>query len=174
LRINNNNYRVIQGKAERINMKISGILKDKGTIFFSIEPDQLLCDAVALMMQHKIGALIVLENGKLKSIVTERDVMGAVNNHKEKITSIKVIDVMAPKLVTCSSEDDIAQAMDMMTNNITKRRIRHLPVVDNGELAGVISIGDIVSALLTETKFENRLLKNYIQNWPDEVIEENG
>lgn len=149
-------------------MKVSHILKEKGTEFLSIEPDQMLCDAVALMMQHKIGSLIVLENGKLRSIVTERDVMGAVDKHQAKVTEIKVRQVMAPKLVTCHSDDDIGMAMDMMTNNLTKRRIRHLPVVDEDELAGVISIGDIVHALLTESKFENRLLKNYIQNWPDD------
>ncbi len=152
-------------------MKISSILKDKGSSFFSIEPDQLLSDAIAIMMQHKIGSLIVMENGKLKSIVTERDVMGAVNKYKDTLASLKVNDVMAPKLVTCGSEDDIAQAMEMMTNNFTNKRIRHLPIVDKGELSGVISIGDIVQALLTETKFENRLLKNYIQNWPDDTAE---
>lgn len=163
---------VIQNRAEHETMKVSNILKDKGKNFFSIEPDQLLCDAVALMMQHKIGSLIVLEKGELRSIVTERDVMGAVDKHRDKVINIKVRDVMAPKLITCCSDDDIAQAMDMMTNNLTKRRIRHLPVVDNNELSGVISIGDIVHALLTETKFENRLLKNYIRNWPDEVEED--
>jgi len=155
-------------------MKVSSILKDKGKQFFSIEPGQLLCDAVELMMQHKIGSLIVLENGKLKSIVTERDVMGAVDKHKDKVGTIKVSDVMAPKLVTCCSDDDIARAMDLMTNNLTKRRIRHLPVVDAYELIGVISIGDIVHALLTETKFENRLLKNYIQNWPEDEKKEDA
>lgn len=153
-------------------MKVSHILKDKGKSFHSIEPDQLLCDAVALMMQHKIGSLIVMKNGQLESIVTERDVMGAVDAHKDNITSIMVSEVMAPKLVTCCSDDSINQAMDMMTNNMTNKRIRHLPVVDDGKLEGVISIGDIVHALLTETKFENRLLKNYIQNWPEEESQE--
>lgn len=152
-------------------MKISNMLKEKGSSFFSVKPDQLLSDAVALMMRHKIGSLIVLEHGKLKSIVTERDVMGAVDKYKDVFASLKVSDVMAAKLVTCSSDDDIAQAMELMTSNFTNKRIRHLPVVDNGELSGVISIGDIVEALLTETKFENRLLKNYIQNWPDETKE---
>lgn len=152
-------------------MKISNMLKEKGANFFSVKPDQLLSDAVALMMRHKIGSLIVLEHGKLKSIVTERDVMGAVDKHKDTLAGLKVSDVMAAKLVTCCSEDDISQAMELMTSNFTNKRIRHLPVVDNGELSGVISIGDIVEALLTETKFENRLLKNYIQNWPDETKE---
>lgn len=152
-------------------MKVSSILKDKGKEYFSIEPDQLLCDAVDLMMQHRIGSLLVKENGSLKSIVTERDVMGAVDKYKENITAIKVKDVMAPSLITCCSDDDIAHAMDTMTNNATKRRIRHLPVIDEGELSGVISIGDIVHALLTETKFENRLLKNYIQNWPEQDVD---
>jgi len=149
-------------------MKVSKILKNKGTDCFSIEPDQLLCEAVKLMTQHKIGSLLVMENGNLKSIVTERDVMGAVGKYKDRITGIKVEEVMAPSLVTCCSDDDIASAMDQMTNNATKCWIRHLPVVDEGKLSGLISIGDIVHALLEEAKFENRLLKNYIQNWPEE------
>jgi len=152
-------------------MKISGILKDKGSKFYSIGPDQLLSEAVAIMMQHKFGSLIVMENEKLLSIVTERDVMGAIDKHQDGFAKLKVSDVMAPKLVTCCSGDNIAQAMELMTNNVIKKRIRHLPVVDDGELTGIISISDIVEALLTETKFENRLLKNYIQNWPDEVEE---
>lgn len=149
-------------------MKVSKILEDKGKDCFSIEPDQFLYEAVELMTQHKIGSLLVMENGNLKSIVTERDVMGAVGKYKDKISGIKVEDVMASSLVTCCSDDDIASAMGQMTNNATKRWIRHLPVVDEGMLAGMISIGDIVHVLLKEAKFENRLLKNYIQNWPEE------
>jgi CBS domain-containing protein len=149
-------------------MKVSHILQNKGNECYRIEPDQPLKDAIKLMMEYRIGSLVVMENDVLMSIITERDIMGAVDKYQSKINGITVREMMAPKLVSCSSNDSIDHAMDLMTNNLTKRRVRHLPVVDDGKLVGLISIGDIVHALLTETKFENRLLKNYIKNWPEE------
>ena len=149
-------------------MKVSRILQNKGNEYYGIAPDQPLTDAVRLMMDYRIGSLVVMENGVLISIITERDIMGAVDKYQAELSGISVREMMAPKLVTCSSDDSIDHAMDLMTNNLTKRRVRHLPIVDDGKLVGVISIGDIVYALLTETKFENQLLKNYIKNWPEE------
>lgn len=149
-------------------MKISHILKRKGQTYFSIEADQPLSEAVRLMIHHRIGSLVVMESGRLVSIVTERDVVWAAGSHGSNLTHMKVRDIMAKKLVTCGAEDSLDHAMDLMTQNPTKQRIRHLPVMESGKLIGVISIGDIVHALLTEREFENKLLKTYIKNWPDE------
>lgn len=149
-------------------MKIRNILEKKGSLCHAIEPDRPLTEAVHGMIQHRVGSLVVTENGRLTSIVTERDIMWAVGQHCENLGRLLVRDVMAKTLVTCSPEDTLDHAMDLMTRNPTKQRIRHLPVVDGGQLAGMISIGDIVHALLTETKFENTLLKTYIKHWPDE------
>lgn len=118
-------------------------------------------------MKHRVGSLLVRDNGKLVSIVTERDIVWAAGKMGTSLKDVKVRDIMATTLVTCDIDDSLDHAMDLMTRNPTRQRIRHLPVLDNNELAGVISIGDIVHALLTETKFENNLLKNYIKNWPD-------
>jgi CBS domain-containing protein len=151
-------------------MKIRHILEKKGSICHSIEPNQPLTDAVRLMTQHRVGSLLVMDQGRLISIVTERDVMWAAGNCESTLKNVKVRDVMAKQLVTCSPEDSLDHAMDLMTRNALKQRIRHLPVVESEALRGIISIGDIVHALLTETKFENKLLKSYIKHWPDEEI----
>ena len=148
-------------------MNISHILTKKGGDNFSISPDQPLAEAVALMARQRIGSVVVMAGDELKSIVTERDVLIAVGE-QGSLDGIKVSDVMAPRLVTCSTETTLDEAMDMMINNETGRRIRHLPVVDGDNYVGIISIGDVVEALLTKTEFENKLLKNYIKNWPDD------
>lgn len=148
-------------------MKVKGLLKKKDGRLLSAEPTTPLTVAVRTMMENRVGSLIVMENGQLRSIITERDVMAAVDRHADRIGELTVGDMMAKQLVTCSSDDSVDAIMDLMLRNPTKRRIRHLPVVDEGELKGVVSIGDIVAALLTEAKFENELLKNYIKNWPE-------
>ncbi len=148
-------------------MKVSHILNKKSSESFSISPEQSMTEAVKLMTEHRIGSVVVMEGDELKSIVTERDVLIALGEHGS-LDKIKVADVMAPKLITCPSDTTLDEAMDMMINNDTGKRIRHLPIVDDGKYVGMISIGDVVEALLTKTAFENKLLKNYIQNWPDE------
>lgn len=150
-------------------MKIRHILDKKGRQFQSIAPDKLLSDAVSIMMKHRIGSLVVMEGSRLVSIITERDVMYAVAQHPgAALAQVKVRDLMPRALITCTDEDSVDHAMDLMTGNPKKQRIRHLPVVDGDRLVGIISIGDIVHALLTETQFENKLLKNYIKHWPEE------
>jgi len=149
-------------------MKVSQILERKGSHCHSIEPDKSLSEAVAVMMQHRIGSLLVIDKGTLVSIVTERDVMWSVNEHGAKVIETIVADVMARELVTCNGDCSLADAMDLMTKNVTGRRIRHLPVVEGERLLGLISIGDIVNTLLREAEFENKLLRNYIRNWPEE------
>jgi CBS domain-containing protein len=149
-------------------MKVRNILDQKGTRCHAVGPGQPITDAVDAMIKFKIGSLLVMEKDRLLSIVTERDVVWAAGKMGPKLSELKVRDIMAKMLITCSIDDSVDHAMDLMTSNPTKQRIRHLPVMDGEKLAGVISIGDIVHALLTETKFENNLLKNYIKNWPAE------
>lgn len=149
-------------------MKVGQILKQKGSGNFSISPDQLLTEAAALMSEHRIGSLVIFEGQRPVSIVTERDIMLAVTKYGSDLNKAKVNEVMASKLIVCDAEASLDDAMDLMMNNATGHRIRHLTVLDGEAFVGVISIGDVVSALLTKTEFENKLLKNYIKNWPDE------
>ena len=148
-------------------MKVGNILEKKGVEQFCASENQPLTEAAAIMSENRIGSLVVMEEGKVTSIVTERDVMMAVGRFNGEISSVKVADVMPKTLITCDVDYTLDRVMDLMINNDTGKRIRHLPVLDDGKLAGVISISDVVEALLTKTEFENKLLKNYIKNWPD-------
>lgn len=149
-------------------MKVRHILEKKGQQCHSIAPDQPVPEAVRLMIHNRIGSLVVMDSGKIVGIVTERDVVWAAGQHSVNLINMTVHDIMAKTLVTCTGEDSLEHAMNLMTRNPIKQRIRHLPVIDDGKLVGLISIGDIVHALLTKTEFENKLLKNYIKHWPDE------
>ncbi|MFA5529143.1 MAG: CBS domain-containing protein [Thiohalomonadaceae bacterium] len=151
-------------------MKVRHLFNNKGFDLYFVAPEQPLTDAVAVMMRHRVGSLAVLENEDLVSIVTERDVMQAVHSRLDDLTAITVREVMAPRLIWCNADDSIDDAMELMFHNELGKRVRHLPVMDGDRLMGIISIGDIVQALLTEVRFENRLLRNYIKNWPEAGI----
>ena len=150
-------------------MNVGHIFRTKPAAIHAIGPNQPLTDAVNLMMRHRIGSLAVMDGEKLVSIVTERDVMHAVEVSLARFTELRVRELMASRLVCCQSSDSIDAAMELLFNNELGRRIRHLPVLEGERLLGIISIGDLVQALLTETRFENKLLRSYIKNWPEEA-----
>ncbi|HKJ23057.1 MAG TPA: CBS domain-containing protein [Gammaproteobacteria bacterium] len=148
-------------------MKARHLIKDRNPPFYGITPHHSMAEAVDAMMNHRISSLVVMDNGHLVSIVTERDVMRTVYQHGGDFSKVKVQEAMAPELIVCQAEDGLDDVIELLFHNRLGKRIRHLPVLDNQELMGVISIRDIVNALLTETRFENRLLRNYIKNWPE-------
>lgn len=149
-------------------MRVGHILQNKGTDTHGIAAERPLLEAVRLMMAQRIGSLVVIDDsGALQGIVTERDVLAAADRYDGDMGKVGIAEVMSADLVTCGPEDTLDHAMDLMLRNKTGRRIRHLPVVEGEALRGVISIGDVVQALLTETAFENKLLRNYIKNWPE-------
>ncbi len=148
-------------------MKALHLLKDRSPSYYSIAPDQTMAQAVETMMKHNIGALVVMEDNSMRGIITERDVMRIVHKYNAQFATVVVRSEMATDLVMCQAEDSLDQVMELLFHNDTGHRIRHLPVMNNGALAGIISIADIVNALLTETRFENRILKSYIKNWPE-------
>ncbi|HHH46960.1 MAG TPA: CBS domain-containing protein [Thiotrichales bacterium] len=150
-------------------MDIKTFLNAKGGRLITITPDASLVDAVALMMQHRIGSLPVVEEGQLVSIITERDVLFAVNNHLDELPNLKVRAIMASEVVTCDASCKVEDAMNLMFDNKLGRRIRHLPILEDGKLVGVVSNGDLLNALLDQVSFENRIMKNYIKNWPEET-----
>ena len=149
-------------------MNVSSILEKKGNDCIRITENDSMLEASKVMCKHKIGSLVVFDDDKIKSIVTERDVMNAVGSDAD-LSSSKVAEFMPKNIVTCSSGHSLEQAMSMMMDNETGHRIRHLPVIDEGEFAGIISIVDVVEQLLTESQFENQILKNYIKKWPEEA-----
>lgn len=148
-------------------MKAQHLLKDRLQEIYSIGPDRTMAEAVSLMANHNIGALMVLEDEQMRGIVTERDVLCTAHRHAMNFSNILVRDVMSSNLVLCQANDSLDHIMELLFRNQTGHRIRHLPVMDDGQLVGIISIADMVQALLTETRLENRMLKTYIKNWPE-------
>ncbi len=149
-------------------MQISDILLEKGTSVVTIDADQSIHDAISTLNKHRIGALIVTTAGKdVVGIITERDILrrcGDLCNKSEPTgtsattCSSLVNEAMTKDLVIAVPDDDPNFVMGMMTKN----RIRHLPILDEGNLVGIISIGDLVNAHLEERVIESRTLKDYI------------
>ena len=140
-------------------MKVRDILKVKGSQVHSIGPDQTVLDAVALLVQHRIGALLVRDAaGAVAGILSERDVLRECQHRSAELGRISVQDAMTRDLIVCVLDDDVDYAMGV----VTKNRVRHLPVMDGDQVAGMISIGDLVKASLDEVQYENRYLREYI------------
>ncbi|MFW5449990.1 MAG: CBS domain-containing protein [Methylophagaceae bacterium] len=144
-------------------MKVRSITKNKGKPVIGLSPSDSLDQAVTLMMEHHIGSLIVTENGKVVGILSERDLLRILHDKHAMWTPLMVSNAMTPDPIVCHPDNTLEEVMNMMVDN----NVRHLPVVYEGKLEGMLSITDIVEELLKKAKFENKILKNYIQNWPD-------
>jgi CBS domain-containing protein len=151
-------------------MRIQNILQVKGTEVVTIEADRTVHDAIGRLKEHSIGALIVTGKGEeIVGIITERDILQECREHcvrlhkprtQEETTCPSLVqDAMKRDMVIGVLDDDLDYVMGIMTKN----RVRHLPILDDGNLAGIISIGDVVNANLKEKVFENRMLRDYIQ-----------
>ncbi len=142
-------------------MNIASIIGDKGGRVVKVSVNALLAECVQVLNDSRVGAVLVVDDsGNLKGILSERDILWTLAKHPGGINQISVSQVMTPahKLVTAAPEDPIASVMQRMSDH----HIRHLPVIDGGRIAGIISIGDVVKALLDLTKTENEHLKSYV------------
>ncbi len=137
---------------------VGEILKAKGNQIWTIAPDATVYEAIQMMAEKRIGALLVLSGGRLTGIVTERDYARKVIllGHSSKET--QVAQIMTTDMATVTLENTVADCMRI----ITDRRVRHLPVLDGGSLAGVISIGDVVNAIISAQAETIRHLNSYI------------
>lgn len=145
-------------------MKVRSITKNKGKPVIGLQPSDSLDKAVSLMMTHRIGSLVVTdETGRLVGILSERDLLTILHQKHAMWTPLTASDAMTPDPYTCEPDNTLEEVMNIMVDH----NIRHLPVVYKGRLEGMLSITDIVEELLKKARFENKLLKNYIQNWPD-------
>lgn len=138
-------------------MQVKQILSEKGTTVHTVAPGAMVRTAIDALAAHRVGALLVLdESGRLIGLLSERDIVAALARLGTDAVSRRVHEVMTRDVVTCSPEDRVNDAMAVMT----RRRMRHLAVVDRGQLAGVISVGDLVKARLNELEFESNVLRD--------------
>jgi CBS domain-containing protein len=146
-------------------MTLHEILQAKGTEIHSIGPDATLDEVIRELVRYNIGSLIVCESAargtdiRMIGIITERDVMRKQDACPAPLPQIRVADTMTHHLITAEPDDRIEHAMRLMTQH----RIRHLPVLQQGQLCGVISIGDIVKAHHDQLEMENHFMTSYIR-----------
>lgn len=140
-------------------MTVRSILNTKGHQIMSVEPDVKLEVAIRLLGEKKIGAVLVMNQSRLEGILSERDIVRVLAEHGAGALEAPVSQVMTRKVVTCKETDTVAELMEMMTTG----KFRHLPVVDNGKVVGLISIGDIVKRRVQEYESEQEALRDYIK-----------
>jgi CBS domain-containing protein len=137
-------------------MKVSSILKGKGSNVVTVRPDTSLASAIRELTEKGIGALVVSEDGRsVLGLISERDIVQALARFGPLRLDWRVSDVMMRHVVTCHQDDPVTKVMDLMT----RYRVRHLPVVDEGQLRGLVSIGDVVKHRLDELETETNVLR---------------
>jgi CBS domain-containing protein len=141
-----------------MSMHVSSILKAKGREVATLGPADSIAAASDLLARLRIGAVVVVSDGRVEGIVSERDIVRALARYGERTGSQRLADVMTREVVTCALDDTVEHLMTVMT----RRRIRHIPVVEEGRLAGIVSIGDVVKSRLEEAELETRSLRDYV------------
>ena len=139
---------------------ISEILSQKGPQVWTVSPDIMVFDAIQLMADKNIGALVVTENGKLVGIMSERDYTRKIALKGKSSKQTPVREIISGKVVSAAPSHTVEDCMRLMT----ERRIRHLPVVERGRVLGVISIGDLVKAVIEDQKQTIEQLESYIHS----------
>ncbi|MEP6675602.1 MAG: CBS domain-containing protein [Ferruginibacter sp.] len=137
---------------------VADILKSKESIIISVLPDISVYEAIKVMGEKNIGALLVMEDEKLKGILSERDYARKVVLKERSSRTTLVKEIMTEKVITVTKNDSIEYCMELMSG----KKIRHLPVVENEKVEGIISIGDIVTAVIRSQQETIAHLKNYI------------
>ena len=148
-------------------MKVSDILRVKGSTLYTTSPDEPLADALRTMAGLDIGSLVVMSHGEVVGMLTFREVIQAVVRNGGTIGTTIVRTVMDDFPLTCTPETDLDEVRRMML----QRHARYLPVMNQRTLMGVISFYDVAKAVVDSQDFENRMLKAYIRDWP---VEEAG
>jgi len=137
-------------------MNVENILMQKGTDVVTIEPEASIKRAAYWLRAKNIGALIVVKDDTVVGIISERDIVRALSEHDEPVLFMTVKDIMTRRVITIAPEDDLNVVMRLMT----RHRVRHLPVLRNGKLAGIITIGDVVKRRLDDLELETGVLRD--------------
>ena len=137
-------------------MKVESILEEKGTEVAKISPEATIKRAADWLRAKNVGALVVSSNDTVVGLISERDVVRALAQYGEPVGSMQVKEIMTHGLITASPGDDVTHLMHLMT----RHRVRHIPVLRNGKLAGIVSIGDIVKHRLDDLELEASVLRD--------------
>ncbi len=144
-------------------MQVREILRVKGSSLFTTSSEASLTGAVAMMSELDTGSLVVMEGDRMVGMLTFREVLAAIAAHQGATDGVRVGEVMVRDPVTVAPTVEANELRRLMVEN----HMRYLPVTDGEQLLGVISFLDVAKAVLEEQGFENRMLKNYIKNWPE-------
>lgn len=140
-------------------MLVDTILQTKGVVVHTLPETGTLADAVAMLNAHNIGAVVITDTGgAIVGILSERDIVRRLGNHPSDLLTLTIGECMTRGVVTCSRDTDLAEVMERMT----RFRIRHMPVAENGDLIGIVSIGDVVKHKIEEAEHEAEVLREYI------------
>ncbi|WP_137917609.1 CBS domain-containing protein [Hydrogenophaga sp. 2FB] len=145
-------------------MKVSDIMRVKGGTLYTIQPQESLERAIETMSQFDIGSLAVMDHGELVGMLTFREVIHTLAQNGGSLGGKSVRSVMDDHPMTCTPETELEQVRPMML----ERHTRYMPVMDNKMLMGVISFYDVAKAVVDSQNFENKMLKAYIRDWPEE------
>ena len=143
-------------------MKISDVLRKKGSEVITIQPDETVAGLLGLLAEHRIGAVVVSTDGSsVDGIVSERDIVRHLHSTGTSVLEAPVSQIMTSEVTTGSADDNIAD----LAGTMTEMRVRHVPIVDaDGKLAAIVSIGDIVKSRLSELQSERDQLRDYISS----------
>ncbi|MCE5290007.1 MAG: CBS domain-containing protein [Nocardiaceae bacterium] len=140
-------------------MKIADILNHKGTAVATVTPEATVTELLDILSDQNIGAVVVTDPSGVIGIVSERDVVRKLHDRGAAVLDAKVAEIMTTSVVVCSSGDTV----DSLAETMTERHIRHMPVVDDGALAGIVSIGDVVKNRIAQLEDDRGYLEAYIQ-----------
>ena len=147
-------------------MKVADILKVKGTTLFTVTPETPLRSAVEAIAEHDIGSLVVMEHGDLVGMLTFREVISQLKKNRGAVGDVLIRSVMDDHPMTVTMETEVNELRRIML----EKHARYMPVLDKRTLMGVVSFYDVAKAVIDEQNFENKMLKAYIRDWPEEEI----
>ncbi|MFW5417030.1 CBS domain-containing protein [Nocardiopsis sp. CNT-189] len=139
-------------------MLIAELLRAKGSDVVTVRPDTGVAELLTLLARHNIGAVVVLEGGRIAGIASERDVVRRLEEHGAELLERPVRDIMTTNVITCRTSD----TDDALTVLMTENRVRHVPVLSAGELIGIVSIGDVVKSRIRQLELDRQQLEAYI------------
>lgn len=139
-------------------MRIADVLKNKGAAVSTITPDMIVRELLASLVARNVGAMVVVSSAGLVGIVSERDVVRKLHEYGADLLDRPISDIMTTRVITCAPSDSVDSLSGLMTTN----RVRHVPVIEDGQLVGIVSIGDVVKTRMEELQSQQEQLEAYI------------